>query len=113
MLHTLNGISLWCLRRLKQQDDVGWQLQPLGFMCPGLIQLDDEHAVFVLLTHQSEKHLETIAVEMRELVVEMCSRGGFDAAVEVSGLELPLHFAFGFDALRGMTLFLAIKYHIA
>ncbi len=70
-------------------------------MCPGLIQLDDENAVFVLLTHQIEKRLETITVEVRELVEEMCSRGWFDDAVEVSCLELPLHFALGLDALSG------------
>ena len=49
--HALNGIGFWCVRRLKQQKDVGWQFQPFSFMCPGLIQLHDENAVFVRLTH--------------------------------------------------------------
>ena len=24
--HALNGIGFWCMGRLKQQDDVGWEL---------------------------------------------------------------------------------------
>lgn len=86
------------MRRLKQQDDVGWQLQPLGSVCPGLIPLDDEQTVGVLLAHQVQEHLKPSAVEVCALVEEMFSGGWFHAAIQVGCLELPRHFAFGLDA---------------
>ena len=63
-----------------------------------MIQLDDENAVLVLLTHQIQKHLETLAIEVRELVEEMFPGGWFHDAVQIGGLKLPLHFAFRLDA---------------
>ena len=60
--------------------------------------LDDENAVVVLLAHQVEEHLETITVEVSELVAARFSSGWFDNAVPIGGLKLPLHFAFGLEA---------------
>ena len=80
--HSLNRIGFWSMRRLEHQDDVARQLQPLGFVCSGLVQLDDENTVVVLLTHQVQEHLETSAVEVGELVEEMCSSSWFNDAVQ-------------------------------
>ena len=66
-----------------------------------LIQLDDQHTVFVLLTHPVQKHLATLAVEVCELVEARVSRSRCRDAIQVGGLKLPLHFAFGLHTLGG------------
>ena len=96
--HPFDRICLWRVRRLKHQDDIAGNLQAFRSVCTRLIQLQDENTVLVLLTHQIQKHLKTIAVEVSELVKEVRSGGWFDNAVQIGGLELPLHFAFGLDA---------------
>ena len=75
-------VGLWCVRWLKHQDDV-------------------ENTVLVLLTHSIQKHLEAIAVEVSELVEEVFASDGFNHAIQVCCLELPLHFAFGLDSFCG------------
>ena len=95
---SLDWIGFWCMGRLEHQDDVAWNLQPLGSVGTRLIQLDNENAVLVLCTHQIQKHLETSAVEVCELIEEMVSRCGFHDPVQIGSLKLPLHFAFGLDA---------------
>ena len=71
--NALDGIGLGGMGRLEHQNDVCRNLQPLSFVCSGLIQLNDRRAVVVVLTHQVQEHLETIAVEVGELIEEMCS----------------------------------------
>ena len=66
-----------------------------------MIQLNDENTVFVLFTDQIQKHLETLAIEVRELVEEVFSCGRFHHAVKIGRLELPLHFASRLDNLGG------------
>ena len=56
---------------------------------------------FVVLTHQVHKDLETIAIEVSELVEEMVSRCRFRHAVQIGGFKLPLHLADGLDAPGG------------
>ena len=67
-------------------------------MSTRLIQLHDQNAVLVLLAHSIQKHLEAIAIEVRELIEERLTGGWFHDAVQVGGLKLPLHFAFRLDA---------------
>ncbi|HEY9894904.1 MAG TPA: hypothetical protein V6D34_05740 [Candidatus Sericytochromatia bacterium] len=95
--HTLNWTGFWWRGRLKHQDDVDRKLQSFGFGCTGLIQLPAQKAVLVRLTHQSQNHLEVIAVEVGELIEARLSGGWFHDTVQVGVLKLLLHFAFRFD----------------
>ena len=50
------------MRWLKHQNNVTWNPQPLGFVKPSIVQLNDQQVIFELLGHQVQKHLKAIGI---------------------------------------------------
>jgi len=66
-------------------------------MTPRLVHLNNQNAVGKLRRHEVEKHLETVGVQVTELIEKVRSSRRFDNAIQVERLKLPLHFAPGFN----------------
>ncbi len=95
---SVGEVRLGRMGGLKHQDDILGNLQALGPMAPCLVELDHRHAVVKLSRHQIQKDLKAIRIEVGEFIKEVLSRCWLHNSIEVGCLELPLHFAFGFDA---------------
>jgi hypothetical protein len=93
----LNGVRLGGMGRLKHQDYIGGNPQALGSMAPCLVELENQYAVLELLSYQIQEDLKAIRIEVGEFINEVLSGCWLDYSIEVGCLELPLHFALGFD----------------
>jgi hypothetical protein len=74
--------------RLKHQDNVGRNLQSFGSVTPCLVELNNQNTVVKVFRYQIEKDLETICIEVGELIKEVFSSGWLNHAIEVGCFEL-------------------------
>lgn len=96
-----NGVELWAIRWQEHEVHVIGQGEPLGRMCPTIVQKEDIQAVSEGLSEGIEEELEHVRIEIRQFQEEARARRGFHGAIDVEPFEDVLDRANGLHPARG------------